>query len=326
LKCPKCGTEFGEDITTSLGEERTCPGCGEWAIITTSVDFIPDYEPLEQAFLLKAREILGLETNPILILRSGEFFADFGLACYVINPKKGLTNHNYVGKKRGAKRDSGGKKGARREAMLALSVYLESSARFAADHVALYGELRALLAEQQREDLWEILEEKLPFVPVPPLEMLPEDIASPLCAYYTMKSDDSLVLGELYPSVRLSQLIKNFPSRYFCFFSWQGYTAFAFFNMLAPTAKFGFGSDPCIPKGGLPDIESVITFVEEAKTFKDLFVAIIEIHKGPLRAPYYVLNFESTLSRALNVGNVFLRNGIYYFAFRRICSTNTGEN
>ena len=288
MKCPKCGTEFGEDITISLGEERTCPGCGGWTIITDHVCIIPDYEPLEQAFLRKAREILVLKANPTLLLLSGEFFSERGLACSMIRlPIKGTKLSTSV------------KKGTRLEAMLVLSVFLGNSARFTADYAAMFGEIRTLLAEEQREDLWEILKEKLPFVPIPPAKMLPEGLASPACAYYIIKSDDSLVLGELYPSVRLDQMVKPLSSRYFCFSSWQGYTAFAFFNRLSPAANLGFNSDPAILKGGLPDTESATSFLEEAKTFKDLLVAIIEIHEASLMWQYLVPDYESPLFRVL---------------------------
>jgi hypothetical protein len=131
--------------------------------------------------------------------------------------------------------------------------------------------------------------------------MLPEGLKSPVSPYFTIKSDNSLVLGELYQSVHLSQIVKNLQSRYFCFFSWEGYTAFGFFDQLPVSANFGFDEEPAIMEGDLPDAESIIKFLDDSKTIKDLFVALIEAHNASLLAQYLIPDYESLLNRVLEM-------------------------
>ena len=102
-----------------------------------------------------------------------------------------------------------------------LSVYLGSLVSFQVDFFFAYDEIKKILMEHDREDLWIIIEEKLPFVSLPPQEMFPGNLKSPISPYYVIKQDEELVLGELYPSVHLSKIVTNLKSRFFCFFSYE---------------------------------------------------------------------------------------------------------
>ncbi|HMF33636.1 MAG TPA: hypothetical protein VKK79_19590 [Candidatus Lokiarchaeia archaeon] len=248
-------------------------------------------EAVETAFLNKAREIIAPDADLNFILLSGNYFSEKGYAYSAIRAWRGAMRPG-----------SDSKRKPLLDATFAcLSVYLSSLVGYSVDYFYAFDEIKEILMEKDREDLWEIISEKLPFVPLPPSEMLPEGLKSPVSPYFTIKSDNSLVLGELYQSVHLSQIVKNLQSRYFCFFSWEGYTAFGFFDTLPVSANFGFDEDPAILEGDLPDAESIIKFLDEGKTIKDLFVALIEAHNASLLEQYLIPDYESLLNRVLEM-------------------------
>ena len=78
-----------------------------------------------------------------------------------------------------------------------LSVYLSSLISFQTDFNFAYEEIKKILTEKDRDDLWEIIR-KVPFVSLPPAEMFPENLKSPISPYYVIKQDEELTLGELY--------------------------------------------------------------------------------------------------------------------------------
>ena len=80
-----------------------------------------------------------------------------------------------------------------------LSVYLSSLVSFKCDFQFAYEEIKKILYDNERPDLWTIIDEKLPFVSLPPNEMFPESLKSPISPYYTIQADNELTLGELYP-------------------------------------------------------------------------------------------------------------------------------
>ena len=77
-----------------------------------------------------------------------------------------------------------------------------------------------------------------------------------------------LVLGELYPSVYLSKVVTNIKTRFFCFFSYEGYTAFGFFNVLPMDAKFGFDK-PTKEFNEIPDSNNLSKYIENAENIKE---------------------------------------------------------
>ncbi len=262
----------------------------EWLIMPKIHSTFHD-ENVEQAFLTKAKEIIAPEEELNFILISGNYFSEKGFAYSAIRAWRGA-----------AKPSENAKRKPLLDATFAcLSVYLSSLVGYTVDYFYAFDEIKEILLEKGREDLWEIIAEKLPFVALPPAEMLPEGLKSPVSPYYTIKSDNTLVLGELYQSVHLSQIVKNLMSRYFCFFSHEGNTAFGFFDQLPMSANFGFDQEPKIFEGEVPDAESIIKSVNESGTLKDLFVALIEAHNASLLEQYLIPDYESLLNKVLEM-------------------------
>ncbi|MHA1729516.1 MAG: hypothetical protein ACTSWY_12390 [Promethearchaeota archaeon] len=248
-------------------------------------------EQVDEALREKAREILGKDSAELqFMILSGNFFESKGFAYSAIRDWRGATKPSANSRKRPLL-----------DATFAyLSVYLGSLVSFQVDFFYAYEEIKEILIKNDREDLWVIIEEKLPFVSLPPMEMFPEGLKSPIAPYYVIKQDDDLCLGELYPSVYLSEIVDNLKSRFFCFFSYEGNTAFGFFNVLPVIDKFGF-NEPSNNFSKEPSSENLIKYISEIKTIKDLFVALINCHNSSILEQFLVEDYESLLSKLLQM-------------------------
>ena len=138
---------------------------------------------------------------------------------------------------------------------------------------------------------------------LPPAEMFPENLKSPISPYYVIKQDEELTLGELYPSVYLSNVVKNLKSRFFCFFSFDGNTSFGFFNSLPTAANFGFDEPPKTFEGD-PSTQNLVKFIHEASNLKDLFVALITCHNSSILEQYLIENYESFSNSLLEIQEI----------------------
>ena len=247
-------------------------------------------DSVEDALLGKARELLGNASGLSFMMLSGNFFETRGYAYSAIRDWKGATKPS----------TSSRRKPILDATFACLSVYLGSLVSFQVDFFYAYDEIKKILLDSDREDLWIIIEEKLPFVSLPPQEMFPQNLKSPISPYYVIKQDDDLVLGELYPSVYLSKVVANIKTRFFCFFSYEGYTAFGFFNVLPMDAKFGFDK-PSKEFNEIPDSNNLGRFIENAENIKDLFVALIQTHNASMVEQFLIPDYESLLNKLLEM-------------------------
>ena len=248
-------------------------------------------DSLENALLEKARELIA-PNDPSLsfIIISGNFYETRGFAYSAIRDWKGATKPS----------PNQRKKPILDATFACLSVYLGSLVSFQVDFMYAYEEIKKILIQNNREDLWAIIEEKLPFVSMPPQEMFPEKLKSPISPYYVIKQDQDMVFGELYPSVYLTNIVKSIKSRFFCFYTHNGYTAFAFFNLLPLEAKFGFEKSP---QEFLvePTSENIKEYLKNAKTLKDLFVALINTHNASLLSQFLIDDYEELINNLLEI-------------------------
>ena len=267
----------------------------EW-LIMPEVHLEHNDDDLESAIREKARELIGKgpvnDDSISFILLSGNFFDTKGYTYSAIRDWKG------------APRPGDAKRRPILDATFAcLSVYLSSLVSFQCDFLFAYEEIKKILLDNDRTDLWTIIEEKLPFVSLPPYEMFPEGLKSPISPYFTIQADNELTLGELYPSVHLSNIVKTLKSRFFTFFTYQGNTAFAYFNVLPKSANFGF--DVVVPDFLLdPTTENLKTYIESATTLKELFIALINSHNASKLSQYLIPDYESLLNKLLEIQSV----------------------
>lgn len=249
-------------------------------------------EAVEKAFLDKARDILSPGSTSLnFMLLTGNYFQEKGYAYSAIRAWRGAAKPSEK---------------SRRKPLLdatfaCLSVYLSGLVGYTTDYFYAFDEIKELLLQAEREDLWDIIQEKLPFVSLPPLEMLPEGLKSPVSPYYTIKADEQLVLGELYQSVHLSSIVKTLQSRYFASYSYMGYSAFGFFQELPQSANFGFDKEPKTFTADIPSGEEIVKFVDEVETLKDLFTALIEAHNASLLEQFLIPDYESLLNKVLEM-------------------------
>lgn len=262
----------------------------EWLIMPKPHSTFND-DAVEAALLQKARELIAPDDpNLSFMMLSGNFYETRGYAYSAIRDWKGAIKPSMSQKK----------KPVTDATFACLSVYLGSLVSFQVDFLYAYDEIKKILLENDREDLWNIIEEKLPFVSMPPQEMFPEGLKSPISPYYVIKQDQEMCFGELYPSVYLSNIAKTLKSRFFCFFSFEGYTAFGFFNLLPLSAKFGF-EKPAKEFKDVPTSENLIKFINGCKTIKDLFVALINCHNASMLEQYLIEDYESLLNNLLEM-------------------------
>lgn len=181
-----------------------------------------------------------------------------------------------------------------------LSVYLSSLLSLQSDFYFAYDEIKEILIEKKREDLWSIVEEKLPFISLPPKEMYGSQV-SPISPYFVINQDDDLTLGEIYPSVYLSEIISSIKTRFFVFFQHQGYSAFGFFNSLPSRKNFGFEKTP--KEFTLdPTPENISKYTKGAKNLKEVMIALIHAHNNALLEQYLIDDYELLLNKILEGG------------------------
>src|SRR6056297_3021095 len=248
---------------------------------------------IEEAMLEKSRELLSSSDQKIdFILLTGQFFDTRGWAYSALRSWRGAI-----------KPGSQDRRSLLDATFACMSVYLSSIISFQSDLTYAYDEIKEILLEENREDLWTIIEEKLPFMSIPPAEMFPPGLNSPIAPYYTIKQDQDLFLGELYPSVFMSNYVKNLKSRFFTFFSWMGYTAFGYFNQLPKAGNFGFDKDP-IDFNEPPISENYVEAINNCTNLKDLLVIFINCHNNSMLEQFLVEDYESFLNKLLEIEDV----------------------
>ncbi|UYP47753.1 hypothetical protein NEF87_004038 [Candidatus Lokiarchaeum ossiferum] len=251
-------------------------------------------EKVETALMNKAKELLGTDEQDLnFILLSGQFYDTRGWA------------YSALRSWRGAIKPSSSKKKPLLDATFAcLSVYLSSLISFQADFAFAYDEIKDILVKEERDDLWAIIEEKLPFVSLPPAEMFPPGLKSPIAPYYTLRQDEDIFLGELYGSVFLSNFVSNLKSRFFVYFNFEGNSAFGYFNQLPPTKNFGFGKTPKTFDDE-PTTENIVRFInEEVDNLKDLLGVLISCHNTSVLEQYLVDDYETFLNKLLEIEEI----------------------
>jgi hypothetical protein len=178
-----------------------------------------------------------------------------------------------------------------------LSVYLSSLLAFQIDFYFAFSEIKDILLEKKREDLWTIVSEKLPFISLPPKEMYGNQ-SSPISPYFVIEQDDELVLGEIYPSAYLTKVITNIKTRFFVYFQYQGYSAFGFFDSLPERTKFGF-EEKAREFEGEPTSENLQKYASSAKNLKEVLIALIEAHNNAYLGQYLIEDYELLLNKLL---------------------------
>ncbi len=245
---------------------------------------------LEDTLINKSRTLFTEKKGdvPSFIFLSGSFF-----------DVKGFV---YTGLRawRGAVKPSNSDEGRRPllEATFAsLSVYLSSLLALQSDFYFAYEEIKDILLEKKREDLWTIVSEKLPFISLPPKEMYGSQV-SPISPYFVIEQDDELILGEIYPSAYLTKVISSIKTRFFVFFQYQGYSAFGFFDSIPDRAKFGF-EDKARAFEEEPTPENLQKYANSVKNLKEVLIALIEAHNNAYLGQYLIEDYELLLNKLL---------------------------
>ena len=248
---------------------------------------------VEKALVDKAKELFSDDVNFILL--SGAFFDTRGWAYSALRSWRGAIKPSST---------TSSKKSTLDATFACLSVYLSSLISFQADFAFAYDELRQILEKEDRDDLWAIVEEKLPFVSLPPQEMFPPGLKSPIAPYYTLRQDEDLFLGELYSTVFLSNYVPSLKSRFFTFYSQDGNTAFGYFNQLPQVSKFGF-NEPAKVFELEPTTENLVAFIKNDVTnFKELMGVLIVCHNNSVLEQFLVEDYESFLNKLLEIEEI----------------------
>lgn len=246
-------------------------------------------DDLEEVLIEKADEFLSAEKKeaPSFIFLSGGFFDVKGFSYSALRAWRGA-----------AKPSSGSSRRPLLEATFAsLSVYLSSLLSLQSDFYHAYDEIKQILIENNREDLWSIVEEKLPFISLPPKEMYgPHN--SPISPYFVIRQDNLLTLGELYPSVFLTRVIKSIKSRFFVFFQYQSYSAFGFFNSLPSRKQFGFEEEPRDFTYD-PTPKNLLKYAKNARNLKEVLIALIHSYNNAFLEQFLVEDYELLLNKLL---------------------------
>ncbi|MFX0188491.1 MAG: hypothetical protein ACFE8A_12245 [Candidatus Hodarchaeota archaeon] len=199
---------------------------------------------------------------------------------------------------RGAVKPSDSRRRPLLEATFAsLSVYLSSLLSLQSDFYFAYDEIEEILKTKEREDLWAIVEEKLPFISLPPKEMYGNQV-SPISPYFVINQDDDLILGEIYPSVYLTEIINSIKSRFFVFFQHQGYSAFGFFNSLPERKKFGF-EQKAKEFSSDPTPENLLKYAKTTQNLKEVMIALIHSHNNAFLEQFLIDDYEILLNKLL---------------------------
>jgi hypothetical protein len=247
-------------------------------------------EKLESVLISKASDFMTGEKDepPSFLFLSGAFFDVKSFAYSGLRAWKGAAKPS---------ESDGGRRPVLEATFASLSVYLSSLLALQADFYFAYDEIKDILLEKKREDLWTIVSEKLPFISIPPKEMYGTQV-SPISPYFVIKQDQDLTLGEIYPSAYLSQIIKNIKTRFFIFFQYQGYSAFGFFNALPELSKFGF-NEQARDFVQEPTAENLIKYSKNARNLKEILVALINAHNNALLEQFLIPDYELLLNKLL---------------------------
>ncbi len=245
---------------------------------------------LESVLINKSLEFLtGEKTGaPSFLFLSGAFFDVKSFAYSGLRAWKGAVKPS---------ESNGGRRPVLEATFASLSVYLSSLLALQADFYFAYDEIKEILLEKKREDLWTIVSEKLPFISVPPKEMYGSQV-SPISPYFVIKQDEDLTLGEIYPSAYLSQIIKNIKTRFFIFYQYQGYSAFGFFNALPDLSKLGF-EEKARDFDDDPTSENLIKYSKNAKNVKEVLVALMNAHNNAFLEQFLIPDYELLLNKLL---------------------------
>lgn len=245
---------------------------------------------LESVLINKSIELITGEKGeaPSFLFLSGAFFDVKSFAYSGLRAWKGAVKPS---------ESNGGRRPVLEATFASLSVYLSSLLALQSDFFFAYDEIKDILLEKKREDLWTIVSEKLPFISIPPKEMYGSQV-SPISPYFVIKQDEELTLGEIYPSAYLTQIIKNIKTRFFVFYQYQGYSAFGFFNALPVLSKFGF-EEQASDFNSDPTSENLIKFSQKAKNIKEVLIALINAHNNAFLEQFIVTDYELLLNKLL---------------------------
>ncbi|MHA1372302.1 MAG: hypothetical protein ACTSRA_21595 [Promethearchaeota archaeon] len=246
-------------------------------------------EAIESAIIEKSHELLGEGKSFKFFFLTGNYLGSRAFAYSAVRYWPGAMKPESIRSSRRPVLDA---------TFACLSVYLTGLVSYQTEYLYAYDEIKDILEKNDRPDLVEIIEEKLPFVSLPPKQMLKEG-QSPISPYYLIRSDEDLLLAELYPSVQLTEIIDKIRSRYITFFNYQGYNCFGYFDNLPENARFGFNTKPK-EYNDIPDEESIINFItKEVETLKDLFVIFITAYNNAFLTQYLLDDYESLLNKVL---------------------------
>ena len=243
---------------------------------------------LQNELIKKATAFLSTPKGdtPSFIFLSGAFFDVKGFAYSALRAWKGA-----------AKPTDSTRRPLLEATFASLSVYLSSLLSLQSDFYFAYDEIKEILSEKKREDLWAIVEEKLPFISLPPREMYGTQV-SPISPYFVINQDEDLILGEIYPSVYLTEIIASIKSRFFVFFQHQGYSSFGFFNALPERKQFGF-EQQAKEFNDDPSPENLLKYIKGAKNLKEVMIALIHTHNNALLEQYLIDDYEMLLNKLL---------------------------
>ncbi|TFG08993.1 MAG: hypothetical protein EU539_00955 [Promethearchaeota archaeon] len=244
---------------------------------------------LEDALIERAIKFLtvGGKEPPSFIFLSGQFFDVKGFAYSALRSWKGAAKPS----------EKSSRQPLLEATFASLSVYLSSLLSLQADFYFAYDEIKEILLANNREDLWTIVEEKLPFISLPPKEMYGSQV-SPISPYFVIQQDEDLILGEIYPSVFLTEVISNIKSRFFVFFQHQGYSAFGFFNSLPPRKNFGF-EQKAKEFTQEPTADNLAKYIKSAKNLKEVMIALIHCHNNAYLEQFLIDDYELLLNKLL---------------------------
>lgn len=245
---------------------------------------------LEDILISKSRTLLTEKkgARPSFIFLSGSFFDVKGFVYTGLRAWKGAVKPSSSDE---------GRRPLLEATFASLSVYLSSLLALQADFYFAYDEIKDILLEKKREDLWAIVSEKLPFISLPPKEMYGSQV-SPISPYFVIEQDDELILGEIYPSAYLTKVISSIKTRFFVFFQYQGYSAFGFFDSLPDRARFGF-EESAREFNEEPTSENLQKYAKNAKNLKEVLIVLIEAHNNAYLGQYLIEDYELLLNKLL---------------------------
>jgi hypothetical protein len=245
---------------------------------------------LENALINKSLDLLTDEQGeaPSFLFLSGAFFDVKSFAYSGLRAWKGAVKPS---------ESNGGRRPVLEATFASLSVYLSSLLALQSDFYFAYDEIKDILLDKKREDLWTIVSEKLPFISLPPREMYGSQL-SPISPYFVIKQDEELILGEIYPSAYLTKIISNIKTRFFVFYQYQGYSAFGFFNSIPDVSNFGFEEKVRdLTSEATP--ENLIKYVKDAKNIKEVLVGLIYAHNNAFLEQFLIPDYEILLNKLL---------------------------